>query len=424
MPHQRAYLANIPRNRSELWINSLVDEIQRNPFDKDRFLHLLDEVLINYGHYSQDFSVWYDVLKILSSDVEFHINEVENMHAVLSTLFYATTLVYDIRLKEEKTNEFHLSDSRVHLRRLTTGLIIHFDVDSLAAELNRALPELSVNTALIGLYPTPVKSIDPDADRTIYTLIGYDGDRKFVMKHNSWNPIRFSDYSTIDGFDFGRELRTLFYIPLFFKDEEVGVMLLSYDPLIPVETYETLRISISTAIKGAELLLKIQALSVTDELTGLYNRRGFFQFAYSRLPNLSRDTARMPYVMFMDMDGLKNINDTYGHSEGDKAISAFASILREALREEDIIGRMGGDEFAVFSSVKSKKDGEHVEKRIRDKLDEYNSQKLHPYIVQGSIGSMILDAATRECFEAAILSADSVLYEEKMEKKKKGLSRA
>jgi len=415
--------ADIPEQLAKKWVTDLIDEITKTPFCKDGFLHLLDEILINYDRYSKEFSLWYDALNTLSSSVEFHPDEVDNVHSVLSTLFYATALVYDTRLKEEKINEFHLSDARVHLRRVSNALSIMFDIDALAEELYKSLPVITLYTILIGLYRTPVKSDTSDADRTIEALIGFDGENKFNMKHNSWNPILFSDYSTIDKFDFERERRTLFFIPLFFKEEEVGVMLLPYDPQIPVETYESLRISISTAIKGAELLTKIQTLSVTDELTGLLNRRGFFQYAYSRMPHLSRDIDRMPFLLFMDMDGLKHINDTYGHKEGDVAISAFAEILKETLREEDIIGRIGGDEFVVFSSVKSEKDGEQLVSRIRNKLDEYNSMKHHPYNVQGSIGSVILDSATKACFEAAMLSADSVLYEEKMEKKKKGLSR-
>jgi diguanylate cyclase (GGDEF)-like protein len=180
---------------------------------------------------------------------------------------------------------------------------------------------------------------------------------------------------------------------------------------------------VATALKGAELLSTIQTLSVTDELTGLLNRRGFFQFVYARMKSLRRSDEVMPFVMFMDMDGLKAINDTYGHKEGDVAISAFAKILRSALREEDIIGRMGGDEFTVFSSVKSVENGELVVQRIRAKIDEYNAQKLHPYLVAGSIGSVILESTTKECFEAAMLSADSILYEEKLQKKKEGKSR-
>jgi diguanylate cyclase (GGDEF)-like protein len=125
----------------------------------------------------------------------------------------------------------------------------------------------------------------------------------------------------------------------------------------------------------------------------------------------------------MDMDGLKMINDNYGHKEGDRAIAALAHILKDTLRKEDIIGRMGGDEFVVFSSVKSKETGEHVENRIRSRIAEYNSRNLHPYAVNCSIGSVILEEATRKCFDEAILKSDEALYKEKMKKKKLGISR-
>jgi diguanylate cyclase (GGDEF)-like protein len=84
---------------------------------------------------------------------------------------------------------------------------------------------------------------------------------------------------------------------------------------------------------------------------------------------------------------------------------------------------MGGDEFVVLSSVKSREDGESAVKRIRAKLEEYKNKKLHPYVVSSSIGCVVLDSATRECLEAAMLSADKVLYAEKTEKRKKGIAR-
>jgi len=315
------------------------------------------------------------------------------------------------------------SDNRLLIRRVLSNLLLVFDIDSLANEIYRSLSDLSINTALIGLYNNHIKGGDPKADRTIGTLIGFDGDIKFNLKHNSWKPMKFSDYSTINSFDFERELRIMFFIPLFFGNEEMGIMLLPYDDKIPIDAYETLRVNMSASIKGSQLLSKIQTLSITDELTGLLNRRGFFQMVFSRMQYFHRNKEIIPVVLFLDMDGLKPINDTYGHNEGDIAISAFADILRSVLREEDIIGRVGGDEFVVFSSVKRKKNCKHVENRIRAKLDEYNSKKLHPYNVAGSIGTVILDEVTKECFEAAMLNADAVLYEEKAEKRKKGLSR-
>jgi GGDEF domain-containing protein len=84
---------------------------------------------------------------------------------------------------------------------------------------------------------------------------------------------------------------------------------------------------------------------------------------------------------------------------------------------------MGGDEFVVFSSVKSKETGDFVANRLRAKMEEYNAKKLHPYEINASIGSTVLEEATKECFEAAILDADAVLYEEKMKKKAAGKSR-
>jgi len=138
---------------------------------------------------------------------------------------------------------------------------------------------------------------------------------------------------------------------------------------------------------------------------------------------MRRDTDTIPIVMFMDMDGLKHINDTYGHQEGDIAISVIAGVLKDTLREEDIIGRLGGDEFVVLSSIKSNKDGKALIKRIRKNLNKYNKEKHHLYNVSASIGSIVLEDTSNECFETAVLSADSVMYKEKKEKKKKGLSR-
>jgi diguanylate cyclase (GGDEF)-like protein len=415
---------DVPEQQIIQWAAALVKKMGEVPFSKDGFLYLLDQILVDHNHrYSKEPSVWQEALILLARGVEIHNDEFECVHAVLSTLIFAATLVQGIQHKEERKNEFVQNDSRLHLRRITSALVLAFDIDSLAEELFKSLPELSLNTALVGLYHTPIKSSESNADRTIDTLIGFDGDGKINIRHNSWNPILFSDYSTIDDFDFERERRTLFFLPLFFKEDEVGIMLLPYSPEIPADTYETLRINISATVKGAELLSKIQTLSITDELTGLLNRRGFFQFVYTMLRHLNRNSEAVPIVMFMDMDGLKHINDTYGHKEGDVAISAFAKVLKETVREEDIVGRMGGDEFIVFSSVKSSENSKQLEERIRAKLDDYNSKGFHPYSVAGSIGSVILGAATKECFEAAMLSADSVLYEEKMKKKEKGLSR-
>jgi len=414
---------NVPGQRIHSWTIALIEKLKQEPFSKGQFLHLFNEILVNYKHYSQDFTVWHETLNILFMGVELHKNEVSNVHSVLSALNSASALVHDVRLKEEKSVELALSDVQLLIRRVTSKLVLTFEIDALCEELQSSLPDLSIHTAIVGLFRNPIKSNDVSVDRNIYRLIGFDEDKKFNIKYDSANPMSFSNYSTITGFDFEKERRAFFFIPLFFRDEELGAILLPYNNVNPMDVYETLRVNISTAVKGADLLSKVKVLSITDELTGLLNRRGFFQFVHSRIQHLSRRTELKPLVLFMDMDGLKMINDNYGHKEGDTAISAFAKILKETLREEDIIGRMGGDEFVVFSSVKTEDNSKELVRRIRARFKEYNDKKLHPYLVTCSVGCVVLEKATKENFEAAMLSADSVLYAEKMEKKKKGLSR-
>jgi diguanylate cyclase (GGDEF)-like protein len=413
----------VPEQQVSQWVAILYKIIVSDYFVRDDFLRALDEILVNHSHYYESFHKWHEAINILALGVEVHNSEVKCARTVLSALVQATSLVHELRYKEERRKEYFLSDDRLRLRRITNTLLLMFDMDSLADELHKLFPELSINMALVALYNNPIKFDEKNADRTIETLIGFDGDIKFNIRHNTLNPMLLSDYSTITGFDFKRERRTLLFLPLFFHDEEMGVLILPFESSISVDTYDRLRTVFSTATKGAELLSKVQTLSITDELTGILNRRGFFQFVHARLHNLKRNPDVLPIVMFMDMDGLKLINDNYGHVEGDTAISSFASVLKNSTRDEDIVGRIGGDEFVVFSSIKSEENRKQIVDRIRSSLEEYNKKQLHPYQVAGSIGSVILEKATKECFEAAMLSADNVLYEEKSEKKKKGLTR-
>ena len=424
------FMDDAPPQEIQGWVTTLVGKLINKPFNSEDFLKQFDEIIINYNNYSRDYSQWHEAVSVLTMAVEQHGDEIDCTQSVMSTLILATALINDICVRNEIKIELSLIAVQTALRRVASTLISKFDIDSLAEELYKTLPMLSLNTALLGLYHSHISINDPDAHRAIDTLIGFDGEQKLNVKNVNSNAILYSDYFRIDEFDFERERRTLFFYPLFFEDEEIGILLLPYDRNIRVNTYETLRINISAAIKGAQLLSRIQALSVTDELTGLFNRRGFFQFAESRLDFLSRNPDMVASVLLMDMDGLKNINDTYGHSEGDIALSAFADVLRMTLRKEDIVGRLGGDEFIVLSSItsdKSSKLGNNEDliiKRIQDSLDSYNSRNVHPYKLSTSIGSVVLAEATDECLNAAILSADSILYEEKAKKRQQGLNKS
>ena len=99
---------------------------------------------------------------------------------------------------------------------------------------------------------------------------------------------------------------------------------------------------------------EIREMSIRDPLTGLYNRRGLFTLVEQQLKNIARTKGSLMTLTFIDIDDMKSINDTLGHDAGDKALIDTANILRQILREADIIARIGGDEFAIIATGMSR----------------------------------------------------------------------
>ena len=164
----------------------------------------------------------------------------------------------------------------------------------------------------------------------------------------------------------------------------------------------------------------LKNLSLTDELTGLYNRRGFLTFAEQQV-KLERheSSARGLVLLFADLDGLKKINDNYGHEEGSEAISAFSSILKSCLRASDLIARWGGDEFVILSIGSSDKNAGPILERINDGVSKYNAESDKPYKLACSIGFTTVDGGGWKSLEGIIAEADTAMYAEKRTRKVK-----
>jgi len=401
------------------WVTILIDSIKAKPFCENHFFNAFDEILIDYSLLSNDYLRWFEALDAITAGVGAYSDEVDSLNIILSTLIHATKLVQDACLKFVKELEYELVGARQKLSRVSSKLLIAQDLDSLSDELSSGLPLLSLNSAIIGLYKNFEFSNENELERKIETLIGFSEGQAFKVKCSGKDAEIHSIHALIDKFGIEHERRAQCIFPLFCNEEELGILFLPYDSKISAEVYEAVRMSISSAVKGIQLIMKIHDLSVTDELTGLLNRRGFFQFAQSRLQHLQRNLGLIPLVMLFDIDGLKNINDNFGHKAGDIAIASFAKALQKTLRGEDIVGRMGGDEFVALTSVKSKKDGVKLEQRLRESLAKMNDKKKRKFILDTSIGMATLDEPNAECFEAAMLKADSILYEEKRKKKEK-----
>jgi diguanylate cyclase (GGDEF)-like protein/PAS domain S-box-containing protein len=172
------------------------------------------------------------------------------------------------------------------------------------------------------------------------------------------------------------------------------------------------------AEKAAELARSNQILeniSLTDDLTGLYNRKGFLALAAHRVKLANRN--REPFsIAFIDLDDLKEINDSFGHLEGDRALRDTASLLRECFRESDILARLGGDEFAIFvAEADEGQIAQRIEERLRER--ERNSPP-RGYPLSLSMGIVVSDNSQEEEVESLLKRADGLMYQQKKGKSK------
>ncbi|MCD6385062.1 GGDEF domain-containing protein [Candidatus Sumerlaeota bacterium] len=162
---------------------------------------------------------------------------------------------------------------------------------------------------------------------------------------------------------------------------------------------------------------ELRALTYIDELTGVYNRRGFFSLARQQLKMAER-MKREILLLFADFDNLKGINDTFGHPEGDKALIEIADILRETSRGSDIIGRIGGDEFAVLAIGASEEGTEVIIDRLQKNLEAHNANKARRFNLSITIGTAHFYPDSPSTIEELLAQADALMLERKREKKK------
>lgn len=169
---------------------------------------------------------------------------------------------------------------------------------------------------------------------------------------------------------------------------------------------------ISNRKKMEEALL---GMSLSDELTGLYNRRGFMTLAEQEL-RIAHRMKRGVILLYADLDDLKVINDGFGHVEGDNMLKDTASFLQELFRESDIIARIGGDEFVVFSIQTTDTSVDTIHSRFETFLKEFNEKRDQPYMLSISIGIVHYKEDCPDSIEDLLAQADMLMYENKKKK--------
>jgi diguanylate cyclase (GGDEF)-like protein len=161
---------------------------------------------------------------------------------------------------------------------------------------------------------------------------------------------------------------------------------------------------------------RLRSLSLTDELTGLNNRRGFSILA-NGLFKFARRAGHQLCMLYIDMDSLKHINNTFGHVEGDTALNHFARILTETFRDSDVIARMGGDEFAVLTLDTNENNIAVIKARLQSNVDAYNLVSVRGYALTFSLGIIQVDLNSTFTVESLLSQADAAMYEHKHTKK-------
>lgn len=222
--------------------------------------------------------------------------------------------------------------------------------------------------------------------------------------------------------------RTMIVFPLYMNEDQYGVIVCEMENEYFTYIY-SIAPQICTAIKLISLVAQLESslyeaqsrnsalnrMSMSDELTGIYNRRGFYVNA-NHILKLPENEGKRGMLIFGDLDNLKTINDTFGHDDGDYAIVSAAGFLKNSLRSSDVVGRIGGDEFAAFAIFDEKDGMVGLPERIKGLAAAHNAESDKPYNVTVSVGVYELICSPELNIQQFMDKADAALYEDKKHK--------
>ena len=215
-----------------------------------------------------------------------------------------------------------------------------------------------------------------------------------------------------------------YFLPLHFREICLGYYIITNGDF-PVNSMicHSLMLNISNSIENIRKLIhlnnvinELDRLYVIDPLCGIFNRNGFIRTADSMF-NKCRSTGTNLMISFIDMDGLKYINDNFGHKEGDFALQRLASVISSCCKGKSICARFGGDEFIILGSDTTEEDAEMLEKMFISALESLNRIIGKPYQIEASIGTIVTPVEKDMKLFGLISQADKIMYERKKRKK-------
>ncbi len=277
-----------------------------------------------------------------------------------------------------------------------------------------------VENAEVGIY------IDDVDGNVVYNNDKFAG--LFGYQPEEFSKLKFEDFISIDDLKTirqyhsrrikGEDVPARYEIKGIHKDGgqitlETNTILIHKDGKVAGTRNYVLNIS-----QRKEIEEKLTAESMTDPLTGLFNRRGFNSLAYQQL-ELSRKIKKGFYLLYCDLNNMKKFNDKFGHSTGDTILKETAQILKNSFRKSDITARVGGDEFIILATEAQPDSINVMLDRLNKNIEKYNNSENHPNISL-SIGYVHFNPEDSKSLEEIIALADKMMYEEKTKFKQKG----
>ena len=222
----------------------------------------------------------------------------------------------------------------------------------------------------------------------------------------------------------GRQGVTYYFFPIHYSRRNFGYAIIGESgDLVRNEFFPNWANICSNAfenIRKSSLMNRmIQTLDkmwIYDTLTGIYNRAGFFKMSEPIVKNCIESNKKI-CVVFLDVDGLKDVNDTYGHDEGDNLIKEMAGIMKGVKKHGEIIMRYGGDEFVLLTDLYDAQKAEECIKEIERDMVAINEAGKHPFSLEASIGYYITELKTENDLNSIIEEADREMYKKKYVKK-------
>ena len=248
---------------------------------------------------------------------------------------------------------------------------------------------------------------------------------KFAYKNGKrLQECTFAKQSTLPDYLFDTNASAYIFSPLYFGEKEFGYVAMSYQGeqmSYPLNFFSWL-MNVSSMLRNISenkrtglLVNRLEEIYMKDEMTGLYNRHGYKLLSEELLEKIKSTNSTLSAFVF-DLDGLKVINDTYGHSEGDFAICVLCRALESAIKEGDICARLGGDEFYLLSANYTKEEAYALIYQVNHYLENYNRIHTKQYLLSVSSGFALEQMTPSFELQNLFEQADKEMYLQKKDK--------